>query len=85
MLIEKVTNEMLAVKNINITKTFGSDAHEFIYNFIRTSKKSCTNDIYKRKLATIRRFATLLGVPVSFIVGILKYERIDEIETITNN
>ena len=85
MLIEKVIKEILAVKNINIKKQFGADAFEFYKNFIHTSKQVRNETIYYRYTTTFRKMATMLDVPVAFIISIIKLERVEEIETITNN
>lgn len=80
MLIEKVIKELLAVKNINIKKQFGADAYEFYKNFIHTSKQKRNETIYYRYTTTFRRMATMLDVPVAFIVGIIKLERVEDNE-----
>lgn len=82
MLLEKVANELLAVKNIDIKKQYGTNAHKFFYNFLQISKRG--HNLYKRQTTTFRKIATMLNVPVAFIIRILNLERIKENANIKN-
>ena len=47
---------------------------KFISQFIYNTKHNVI--LIDRKISTIKRFADMLDVPPSFVVAILKYERI---------
>lgn len=78
MLLENVTNELCKITRLDIETRYGSRGKKFCYNFIYNAKRA--KDGYNKEIRVVRKFAKMLNVPVSFVVEILKLERVEEIE-----
>lgn len=82
MFLEKVANELLLIKKINVFEKYGKETYDFFNNYIRNTK----DNYYFRRIASTRKFADILDVPVKFVIAILKYEGVVEIDkTIETN
>lgn len=77
-MIELVFNELLRIKNIEIKEQYGTKAKEEYNQFVKSIKAD--NNVYLRRTKTLRDIASMLDVPVEFIISIMKYERIEDIE-----
>lgn len=79
MFLEKIVDELLLVKNIDIKNKFGTKTHKFFYKYIKNTK-NLKDAIYCRHLASLKMIATILDVPVKFVIAILKYEGVVEFD-----
>ena len=76
MFFEKFLNEIFRIKNLDLILT--RRECEMLRTFKRITRTS--ENIYMRRLTTIRRVAKMLDVPTFLLVRILHYERIEEFE-----
>lgn len=71
-IIQEITK---VTKNSTIYKEYGEEFYELCYYY--TKDKINVKD---KQLYTLRKLAETLDVPVKFIIGILDYEGVDELD-----
>lgn len=62
-------------KNNTIYKEYGEDIYTLIYYYTKDKR-----DINDKQLSTINRIAKKLDVPAQFVINILKYEGVEELD-----
>lgn len=62
-------------KNNTIYKEYGEDIYTLIYFYTKDKR-----DINDKQLSTINRIAKKLDVPAQFVISILKYEGVEELD-----